>query len=96
MSSGLNIGTIKKNGLIPHHDLALNLIVNNEIPSIELSKGDALLFLKKETFKPNTNNIGWHLVKYNGLNLGWVKVLKNRLNNYLPTSWRIRMDIPTN
>ncbi len=96
MSTGLNIGTIKKNGLIPHHDLALSLIVNNDIPNIELTKTEALLFLKKETFKPSTDQIGWHLVKYQNLNLGWVKVLKNRLNNYLPTSWRIRMDLPSN
>ena len=27
--------------------------------------------------------------------LGWGKNLGNRLNNYLPKEWRIRMDLPT-
>ncbi len=32
---------------------------------------------------------GWALVAYKGRNLGWVKLLSNRLNNYYPKEWRI-------
>ncbi len=34
---------------------------------------------------------GWQLVKYSGLNLGWIKVLEQRINNYYPSEWRIKM-----
>ncbi|MBK6995726.1 MAG: hypothetical protein IPH31_12640 [Lewinellaceae bacterium] len=37
--------------------------------------------------------MGWTLARYEGLNLGWVKILPNRLNNYLPQERRIRMAI---
>jgi NOL1/NOP2/fmu family ribosome biogenesis protein len=36
---------------------------------------------------------GWYIIRYKGLGLGWIKALGNRVNNYLPKSWRIRMDI---
>jgi NOL1/NOP2/fmu family ribosome biogenesis protein len=32
---------------------------------------------------------GWTLVQFEGRNLGWIKVLANRSNNYYPTEWRI-------
>jgi len=28
-------------------------------------------------------------VQYGGLNLGWIKVLPGRINNYYPKEWRI-------
>ena len=37
---------------------------------------------------------GWLLARYKGLNLGFMKVIGTRINNYLPKEWRIRMDIP--
>jgi NOL1/NOP2/fmu family ribosome biogenesis protein len=35
---------------------------------------------------------GWNLIRHCGLNLGWAKVLPNRLNNYYPGEWRILKD----
>jgi len=37
---------------------------------------------------------GWTLARYKALNLGWLKILPNRANNYLPAAWRIRMQLP--
>jgi len=34
---------------------------------------------------------GWILFTYQNLPLGWGKNLGNRLNNYYPKEWRIRM-----
>jgi NOL1/NOP2/fmu family ribosome biogenesis protein len=28
-------------------------------------------------------------MRYNGLGLGWAKILPNRMNNYYPQEWRI-------
>lgn len=79
---------------IPEHDIALSLDAHKDLPYLELNKEQALLFLKKENFDiGNSIAKGWHIVTYTGLGLGWIKVLPNRINNYLPKHWRIRMDI---
>jgi NOL1/NOP2/fmu family ribosome biogenesis protein len=31
------------------------------------------------------------MVTYEGLPLGWIKNIGNRINNYYPKDWRIRM-----
>ena len=49
-------------------------------------------YLKKENISTNGEK-GWYLVRYQGLALGWGKWLGNRMNNYFPKNWRIRMDI---
>jgi NOL1/NOP2/fmu family ribosome biogenesis protein len=58
-----------------------------------LSTSEALQFLKKENLEINAPK-GWLLATYQGLGLGWMKGLGNRINNYLPKDWRIRMEIP--
>ncbi|MBL7814262.1 MAG: hypothetical protein JNL70_04575 [Saprospiraceae bacterium] len=94
-STGLEIGEFKGNDFIPSHDLALSIEVAETTPSVNLEKMDALRFLKKETFDFDFEQTpkGWALVRYEGLALGWVKILSNRVNNYLPKDYRIRMAI---
>lgn len=95
-SSGLEIGQFKGNDFIPSHDLALNTAIAKDLPSVELSKEDALKFLKRENLSVDLSNQpkGWLLASYQGLNLGFMKVIGDRINNYLPKEWRIRMEIP--
>ncbi len=93
-SIGLEIGEFKGQDFIPSHELALSNLVATDTPSLFLSKKEALKYLKKENIEVNTSLQGWALAKYEGLNLGWMKVLKNRVNNYLPKDFRIRMDLP--
>jgi 16S rRNA C967 or C1407 C5-methylase (RsmB/RsmF family)/NOL1/NOP2/fmu family ribosome biogenesis protein len=91
---GANIGEFKGKDFIPGHALALHSQVSGDLPGIELSREQALLFLKKETFERSADmQNGWMLARYQGLNLGWMKVLPNRLNNYLPPERRIRMEL---
>jgi len=91
---GVNIGEIKGKDFVPSHALALSLWAAPQLPAVDLSLEQALLFLKKETFDPPDGwPKGWALARYEGLNLGWVKILPNRLNNYLPQERRIRMSI---
>jgi NOL1/NOP2/fmu family ribosome biogenesis protein len=61
---------------------------------IQVSKEQALKFLKKEDMQLGETARGWMLVSYEGLALGWIKALGNRVNNYLPKHWRIRMELP--
>lgn len=91
---GTTIGEFKGKDFVPHHALALSRWAAAELPAVDLSREQALLFLKKETFDPPPGAPkGWALARFEGLNLGWVKVLPNRLNNYLPQERRIRMAI---
>lgn len=91
---GVNIGEFKGQDFVPSHALALSAWASPEWPSVSLSREQALLFLKKETFDPPADAPkGWAIVRHEGLNLGWVKILPNRLNNYLPQERRIRMAI---
>ncbi|HYE53462.1 MAG TPA: RNA methyltransferase, partial [Chitinophagaceae bacterium] len=87
--AGITIGKIAKDGLIPEHSLALSRMVDNSIPVLPLDREQALQYLRKADFSTGTSNKGWALVQYDGHNLGWVKILSNRLNNYYPKEWRI-------
>lgn len=87
------VGQFKGDSFLPSHSLALSSLVSKSLPGIELSKEDSLHFLKKENIEVENAEKGWLLVSYEGLGLGWVKNIGNRVNNYLPKEWRIRMDI---
>ncbi len=94
-SLGTVIGEIKGTDFIPSHELALSTAIADTIPFVDLDKTNALKFLKKEDIDiPEFTQQGWTLARYEGLNLGWMKVLKNRINNYLPKDFRIRMELP--
>lgn len=90
---GVEMGMFKGNDFIPSHALALSTAVNPALPGIELSREDAIRYFKKENLVLNEQTRGWLLARYQGLNLGWLKGVSNRVNNYLPKDWRIRMDI---
>lgn len=61
-----------------------------EWPSVELSKGDAIKYLLRETLSLPDSPLGYLRVTYGGLGLGFVKNIGTRANNLLPTSLRIR------
>ncbi len=89
--AGVELGTIKGKDFIPSHELAVSMIGLESFAAIELSKEDALQYLKRKEFSTDAPK-GWTLVKYGGLPLGWIKVLPNRINNYYPQEWRILKD----
>ena len=86
--AGICIGELMRNELIPDHQLAMSLMKNKNIPSIEIDKKTALNYLRKETISVK-GNIGWNLINYEGHSLGWAKLMPNRMNNYYPKEWRI-------
>ena len=87
--AGVELGTIAKNDLLPNHALAVSTICNNQIFSVELPKEQALNYLRKNELHIEAAYKGWALATYNGFNLGWMKLLGNRMNNYYPKEWRI-------
>ena len=87
--AGIKLGTIIRNELIPDHELALSNIINENVPAIEVDIDSALTYLRKEEVKSDAGIIGWNLINYQHLALGWIKKLPNRINNYYPKEWRI-------
>ena len=88
-NAGILMGTTKGHDFLPAHDLALSNHLRKETPSVELTEEEAIIYLRCETPKINSPIRGWCLARYQGLNLGWMKLMDNRLNNYFPKDWRI-------
>ena len=92
--TGLKLGKPAGKDWLPEQEVALGIDANVNLPSISVTRDQALHFLKREDMGMQDMPKGWQLIRYNGLGLGWVKSLGNRVNNYLPKNWRIRMDLP--
>ena len=88
--AGVAVGTCSNTGLIPAHDLAVSTIVHPQLHSYSLTLPEALRYLRKQDLVLPNAPKGWCLLQYESYNLGWAKVLPNRLNNYYPKEWRIR------
>ena len=85
---GTTIGSVIKQDVIPHHDLAWSIYKSLAIQKIECTEEEALKFLKKE-LQTIAGNKGWNLMSYKGFGIGWIKHLGNRINNYLPNEFRV-------
>lgn len=89
--TGLRIGELIRNELIPDHELAMSTIRSEKMPRIDLSLPEALKFLRRDTFDADIDFSGWGLVRHNKVVLGWVKVVGQKIKNHYPMSWRILM-----
>lgn len=88
-NAGISAGEIKGKDFIPAHELSLYQGFKKDFPSAELDFKTAISYLKAETISIPTDHKGWMVVRYKGANLGFVKALPNRINNYFPKEWRI-------
>ncbi|RWY46279.1 methyltransferase RsmF C-terminal domain-like protein [Mucilaginibacter gilvus] len=88
--SGVRIGKLAGRDLIPDHELALSLAINKDaVLSTPLNKEQAIQYLRRDNIDITINAKGWSLMEYEGLALGWAKLLPNRINNYYPKEIRI-------
>ena len=99
---GVAVAEKKGKDYVPHADLALqgvmaDMVARNALPggisAVEVSREDALKFLAKEALALPGAPLGYVLLVYKGLGIGFVKNLGNRTNNLLPMARRIRMNI---
>ena len=88
---GVELGKKQKDEWIPGHEWALSILPKNRFSRVELSLEQALEYLRKNDQSIHDLPKGWILFTYQNLTLGWAKNLGNRLNNYYPKEWRIRM-----
>ena len=90
--SGTCIAELKGDKPIPTHELAMSSLLNKDsFTLVEVSKEDALHYLRKEDFKIPSMQKGYALVTFRRHPLGYINFLGNRFNNYYPANWRIRM-----
>jgi 16S rRNA C967 or C1407 C5-methylase (RsmB/RsmF family)/NOL1/NOP2/fmu family ribosome biogenesis protein len=87
--AGVMAGKLAGEDFIPEHELALSTLIAPGLPAVELSKEQAIQYLRKEAVVVDSGQRGWSLTRYQGYNLGWMKILPNRVNNYYPAAWRI-------
>jgi NOL1/NOP2/fmu family ribosome biogenesis protein len=88
--SGVRIGRLAGNDLIPDHELALSLLINKDaFVETELNREQAIQYLRKDALILDTDKKGWSLMNFEGHALGWAKILPGRLNNYYPKELRI-------
>jgi 16S rRNA C967 or C1407 C5-methylase (RsmB/RsmF family)/NOL1/NOP2/fmu family ribosome biogenesis protein len=87
--AGIEIGSIKGKDIIPSHELAMSNLWKQAFEPLALSKEQALQYLRRKEMVLPDAPLGWQLVSFESLPLGWVKILPNRVNNYYPTAWRI-------
>jgi 16S rRNA C967 or C1407 C5-methylase (RsmB/RsmF family)/NOL1/NOP2/fmu family ribosome biogenesis protein len=91
---GVTVGDVNKNILIPNHSLALSKILIQDFPTISLDLESARFYLKKTLPCIESRTRSWMLASYQNNNIGFLKNLGNRINNYLPNEYRILMDLP--
>ncbi|BAV08422.1 16S rRNA C967 or C1407 C5-methylase, RsmB/RsmF family [Filimonas lacunae] len=90
--AGVAVGMLKGKDLVPEHALALSLHVKDTLPKLNLELEQALQYLRKKEVDAGDAPKGWTLAQFEGVNLGWMKVLPGRINNYYPVEWRILKD----
>ena len=95
LKKGIGIATLKGKNQMPHIDLALSRHINKEaFITYELDLPTALHYLKGESITLPDAPIGYLLLTFKGVPMGWGKNIGNRCNNLYPDAWRIRMNIP--
>jgi 16S rRNA C967 or C1407 C5-methylase (RsmB/RsmF family) len=94
VKSGTCISTVKDTVCLPSHELALSQgLKNGSFYQREIDLGTAISFLRRDRLDLHDLLKGWNLLTYRGINLGFVNNIGNRINNYHPVEWRIRLDM---
>ena len=92
--AGTNAASRKHDKLIPDQALALSLYLSKgKFQTADLPESEAIRYLRKDEIRLDNAPIGFTLITYGNLPLGWVNVLPNRVNNMYPSDWRIRMNV---
>jgi 16S rRNA C967 or C1407 C5-methylase (RsmB/RsmF family)/NOL1/NOP2/fmu family ribosome biogenesis protein len=95
VKAGTKLFVIKNKSYLPSHEMALSLLLKTGVfPVNDLNLSEALSYMRRDNFMLPDSVKGWNLVTYKGINLGFLNNLGNRVNNYFPVEWRIRMNLP--
>jgi NOL1/NOP2/fmu family ribosome biogenesis protein len=88
---GLPLADVKNNKLLPLHQLAMSTVLNKDaFCMVELEREHALAYLHREALTFMQQPLGYLLLTYKGIPIGFAKNVGNRANNLYPAEWRIR------
>lgn len=92
VNAGISIAEVKGQNLIPAHALAMSVDLRREaFTSMEVNYTEAIAYLRKEAIAfPSDTPVGYLLLTFHNVPLGFVKNVGNRANNLYPQEWRIR------
>ena len=91
---GISEGEWKGKDFVPNPDWALSISFDrSRYPAAPVDKQTGLRFLHRDTIALEDAPLGYNVITYRGVPLGFVKNLGRRCNNLHPQSRRIRMDI---
>lgn len=96
ISAAVELAELNRKGFTPAPAAAFWPGLNHDFfVKVDLDLDSALHYLHLDTIPPESvsEQEGWQLMRYEGLGLGWIKKLKNRVNNYFPKEWKIRLSI---
>jgi NOL1/NOP2/fmu family ribosome biogenesis protein len=95
VNAGTKIFEVKKNDYLPSHEIALsNYLKKDAFHKAEIDLSDAISYMRRDNFTIDNKIKGWIIVTYKGINIGFIKNIINRANNYFPVEWRVRMTPP--
>jgi 16S rRNA C967 or C1407 C5-methylase (RsmB/RsmF family)/NOL1/NOP2/fmu family ribosome biogenesis protein len=89
--SGLRLGELIRDDFIPNHELAMSTKQSSHVSHIDVELKQALQYLRRETLDLGNVPIGWSLVRFRQIALGWVKQVQGKAKNHYPLNWRILM-----
>lgn len=92
---GTLISVSKQNDFLPSHELALSQgLIMDSFPVYDADAREALSLMRRDNLSMQGLHDGWNLITFRGVNIGFVKNIGKRINNYFPVEWRIRMNLP--
>jgi len=90
--AGTAMAEIVRDKYVPDHALGLSTrLAKNAFHVVKVDQQEALHYLRKNPISPGEAPKGFAMVEFDGLGLGWINVLGNRVNNMYPAAYRIRM-----
>ena len=94
LRAGVKEGSWKGKDFIPDPDWAMSIFFDRtRYPEAPVDKQTGLRFLHRDSIVLKDAPLGYNVITYRGVPLGFVKNLGRRCNNLHPQSRRIRMDI---
>jgi len=90
--AGVECGVLMHDIFVPEHPLSMSVDLSPKQELFSLIKEQALDYLRRKDMYPQGIGPGLHWVGYQEFGLGWVKCIGNRINNYYPKEWRIKME----
>jgi len=95
VKAGTKLAVVKNNDYLPSHELALSgRIKKDGFHVSDINLKEAIAYLRRDNFVLGDAPKDWNILSYRGINLGFVKNIGSRVNNYYPVEWRIRMNLP--